>query len=168
MDVQLTEWNDNDIEKLISIASNKNVSDTLRDRFPNPYTTEDAEWWINFQKKFDVQQNFAIKLNGKLVGAIGCDPQQDVNRKSAEIGYWLGEEFWKKGIATEAVKQMTEYIFRNFDVIRIFAPVFEINKASMKVLEKAGYHLEAIHKKAVIKNNVIMDQYLYVKFADEN
>ena len=163
MDVRLTKWNDDDIEALISLANNKNIADTLRDRFPYPYTIEDAKWWVDFQKNLDPKQNFAIRVNDKLAGGIGCDPQHDVNRKNIEIGYWLGEQFWKKGIASEAVKKMTAYIFMNFDVLRIFAPVFEINKASMKVLEKAGYHLEAIHKKAVIKNEVIMDEYLYVK-----
>lgn len=163
MDVRLTKWNDDDIEALVSLANNKNIADTLRDRFPYPYTIEDAKWWVDFQKNLDPKQNFAIRVNDKLAGGIGCDPQHDVNRKNIEIGYWLGEQFWKKGIASEAVKKMTAYIFMNFDVLRIFAPVFEINKASMKVLEKAGYHLEAIHKKAVIKNEVIMDEYLYVK-----
>ena len=163
MNVELTKWNETDIDELAALANNKNISATLRDRFPNPYTREDAKWWIDFQKNLDPQQNFAIRMDDKLAGGIGCDPQHDVNRKSIEIGYWLGEQFWKKGIAAEAVKKMTEYIFSNFDVVRIFAPVFEINKPSMKVLEKAGFHLEAIHKKAVIKNEVIMDEYLYVK-----
>ncbi len=163
MDVTLTKWNDNDIKQLVSLANNKNVANTLRDRFPHPYTIEDATWWVDFQKNLDPQQNFAIRVNDKLAGGIGCDPQHDVNRKNIEIGYWLGEQFWKKGIATEAVKKMTQYIFSNFDVLRIFAPVFEINKASMKVLEKAGFHLEAIHKKAVVKNEAVMDEYLYVK-----
>ena len=163
MDIQLVKWDDVIPEELASIANNRNVSNTLRDRFSYPYTLEDAKWWISSQKNLVPSQHFAIKMDDKLAGGIGCTPQPDVNRKSIEIGYWLGENFWNMGIATEAVKKMTDYIFTTFDVIRIFAPVFEINKVSMKVLEKAGYHLEAIHKKAVFKNEILMDEYLYVK-----
>ena len=163
MDIELVTWDDVNPEELVSIANNRNVYNTLRDRFSYPYKMEDAKLWISSQKNLVPSQNFAIKVDDKLAGGIGCTPQTDVNAKSIEIGYWLGENFWNMGIATEAVKKMTDYIFTTFDVVRIFAPVFEINKASMKVLEKAGYYLEAIHKKAVFKNDILMDEYLYVK-----
>ena len=163
MEIQLVGWDDVRPEELALTANNKSISDTLRDIFPYPYTIKAAEAWISSQKNIFPLQNFAIKVNAKLAGGIGCKPQPDVNCKSIEIGYWLGEDFWNKGIATGAVKKMTDYLFATFDVVRIFAPVFEINKASMKVLEKAGYHLEAIHKKAVFKNDILMDEYLYVK-----
>jgi RimJ/RimL family protein N-acetyltransferase len=93
MDLQLTKWSDEDINDLTLIANNKNVAKSLRDRFPHHYTIEDAKWWISHQKNFVPSQNFAIKLNEKLVGGIGCDLQQVVNRKNIEIGYWLGEPY---------------------------------------------------------------------------
>src|SRR5437016_3589818 len=134
--VQLIHWSDHGIEELVAIANNINIWNTLRDRFPHPYTIEDARQWIEVQSKIDPPQNFAIRYNEKLVGGIGMIPQHDVNRLGAEIGYFIAEESWNKGIATEAVKQMTDHIFSNFEVIRIFAAVFENNKASIKVLEK--------------------------------
>jgi RimJ/RimL family protein N-acetyltransferase len=101
--------------------------------------------------------NFCIEVGGTVAGSIGIMPKEDIHRISAEIGYFLGEEFWGKGIATEAVKQLMEYIKEHFDFVRIFAGVFEHNKASMRALEKNGFHLESIQKNAVIKNGIIFE-----------
>jgi RimJ/RimL family protein N-acetyltransferase len=163
MNISLAPWDDINVEELVLLANNKNVSSTLRNIFPFPYTLDDAMKWKGFQKNLHPSQHFAIMFDSRLAGGIGCNLKQDVNCKCIEIGYWIGEPYWNKGIATAAVMEMTGYIFRNFDIVRIEAPVFGINKASMKVLENAGYSLEAIHKKAVFKNEVLMDEYLYVK-----
>jgi RimJ/RimL family protein N-acetyltransferase len=101
-----------------------------------------------------------------LVGSIGVTLRDDVYRKTAEIGYFIGEEYWGKGIATEALRQMLLHVQKNFDVVRIFAEVFEYNKASMKALEKNGFYLECVRKKAAIKNNVILDDYVWVKLLE--
>jgi [ribosomal protein S5]-alanine N-acetyltransferase len=101
-----------------------------------------------------------------LAGEIGITIQEDIHRLCAEIGYFIAEPFWGKGIVTEAIKQMTEYTFSNFDVIRIVAGVFDFNQASMKALEKNGYYLESIRKKSVIKNGQIIDDFIWVKLKD--
>jgi RimJ/RimL family protein N-acetyltransferase len=107
---------------------------------------------------------FAVTYNGKVAGSIGCVPKTDVYRKSIEIGYFIGEQFKGNGIATEAVRILLEYVQHRFDVVRIYAEVFANNKASMRVLEKNGFYLEAIHRRSVVKNNVLMDDYIWVKF----
>jgi RimJ/RimL family protein N-acetyltransferase len=109
----------------------------------------------------------AIVYNGQIAGSIGVMTKDDVYRKSIEIGYFIGEPFWGKGIASQAVSHLIEYIKANFDVIRVYAEVFHHNKASMKVLEKNGFHLEGIREKAVIKNNIILDDYVWVKFLPQ-
>ena len=103
----------------------------------------------------------AITINDQVVGGIGITQQADVYRFNAELGYWLGEPFWNKGIMTEAVQAMVDYAFENFKLIRIYARVFEFNEASMRVLEKAGFHKEAINKKAVYKNQTLYDEHLF-------
>ena len=100
-------------------------------------------------------------LNDEASGGIGVELEDDVNRRSGEIGYWLGEEHWGKGIGTAAVKAMTEHAFATFDICRLFAPVFDRNRASARVLEKAGYELEGRHRKAVLKGGVTMDELRY-------
>jgi RimJ/RimL family protein N-acetyltransferase len=100
-----------------------------------------------------------------VAGNIGCKLQEDVYRKSIEIGYFVGEEFWGKGIATEAIGLFVAYLITNFQPIRIYAEVFEHNKSSMKVLQKNGFYLESIRRKAAIKNNEVMDDYVWVKLV---
>ncbi len=106
----------------------------------------------------------AITVDGYIAGSIGILPKEDVYRKSLEIGYFLGENYWGKGIATIAVSLLLDYICNKFDVVRIYAEVFEHNTASMKVLEKNGFHLEGIREKSVVKNNVLMNDHVWVKF----
>ena len=130
-----------DLDALVKYANNKKISLLLRDQFPFPYTRVDAENWLMQACNQHTETNFAIANNQELIGAIGINPQEDVNRFSAEIGYWLGEPFWGKGIITDAVKIFTRYVFENFDLNRIFANVFEGNIASEKVLLKVGYKI---------------------------
>jgi ribosomal-protein-alanine N-acetyltransferase len=150
-----------DEESLVRNANNRNVWINLRDVFPHPYTLVDARNWIQRASTEAPVRNFAIVVDGKAVGGIGFIPREDVYRKSAEIGFWLGEEYWGRGIMTEALRAVTEYAFANFDLCRLYAGVFEWNLASMRVLEKAGYKLEARLKKAVTKEGKTIDEFLY-------
>lgn len=159
---KLRPWLPTDLESLIKYANNKNVSRCLRDRFPFPYTKEDGEKWINVGSKADPQDSFAIEINGEAVGGVGLMPGSDTARLTSEIGYWLGEPFWGKGIATEALKILTKYALETRKFVRVYAVVSENNPASAKVLEKAGYALESRQKKATIKAGVILDQFMYV------
>ncbi|MFI5185810.1 MAG: GNAT family N-acetyltransferase [Chitinophagales bacterium] len=163
MKVVLREWKKSDAAALAKIANNKKIWDNVRDRLPYPYTKKDAKEWLALVKKQKEVTTFCIEADGGLAGSIGFTLKEDVYRKTAEIGYFIAEEYWGKGIATEAIKQLVKYIAKNFDLVRIYAEVFEYNKASMKVLEKNGFYLESIRKKAAIKNNLILDDYVWVK-----
>jgi RimJ/RimL family protein N-acetyltransferase len=154
-------WKAGDEESLVHHANNRNVWINLRDSFPHPYTAADARSWIQKASAETPQRYFAIVVHGKAVGAIGFILKEDVYRRSAEIGFWLGEEFWGQGIVTEALCAVTEYAFANFDLCRLYACVFEWNPASMRVLEKAGYALEAQLKKAITKDGKTVDGFLY-------
>jgi RimJ/RimL family protein N-acetyltransferase len=154
-------WRRGDEESIVRHANNHKVWLNLRDMFPYPYTREDARWWIEKETADRSSTNYAIDVDGAAVGAIGLILYDDVFRRSAEIGYWLGEEFWGKGIVTEAVQALTEYAFSTFDLCRIYAGVFEWNPGSMRVLEKAGYQFEARLRKHVTKDGQSIDQFIY-------
>lgn len=166
-DIVLRPWKKEDAQQLASIANNRNVWLNLRDAFPHPYTVIDAMQWIQLRTSEQPVLHFCILYEGKVAGSIGIVLKEDVYRKTVELGYFIGEPFRGKGIATKAVGFVTDYIERSFDIVRIFAEVFEHNKASMNVLRKNGFHLEGIRKKAVIKNGVIMDDYVWVKLINQ-
>lgn len=159
-------WQPTDVGQLASICNNKNIWLNVRDNFPHPYTVTNAIEWIQYTLAQKPIQNMAIVCNGQIAGSIGVVPKDDVYRKNIELGYFVGEAYWGMGVATLAVAQMLEYIKQTFDVIRVYAEVFEHNKASMRVLEKNGFCLEAIRTKAVVKNNIVMNDYVWVKFLD--
>jgi [ribosomal protein S5]-alanine N-acetyltransferase len=150
---------------IVKNANNRKIFDNVRDRFPHPYTSEHAQQWVEYCLTLPERDIcFAVEYKAELVGAVGVVLGEDVFRINAEIGYWLGESFWGRGIATEAVRQMTNYTFDMYpNIHRIWAGVFAHNKASMRVLEKAGYQLECIRHQSVIKNNVIEDDYVYIR-----
>jgi [ribosomal protein S5]-alanine N-acetyltransferase len=151
-----------DIRALVKHANNKNISDNLRDRFPNPYTEKDAEWFINFvSENNNPVTNFVIEINNEAAGSISFWQGKDVYRLNAEIGYWLGEEYWGKGIMTNVIRSVTKYIFENFDIKRIYAFPFATSAGSAKALEKAGFTKEATIHKGVIKNGKVLDYYIY-------
>jgi ribosomal-protein-alanine N-acetyltransferase len=154
-------WQTGDESSLVHHANNRKIWRNVRDRFPHPYTLEDAIWWIGFANAENPTVNFAIEIEGVAVGGIGLILRDDVYRLSAEIGYWLGEEFWGRGIVSEALRALTEYAFANFELYRIYAEVFEWNPASMRVLEKAGYQYEGRLRKSVIKDGQIIDACIY-------
>ena len=158
----LREWRMSDKKSLAENANNIKIWNNVRDYFPYPYTEDDAEQFIySVIIKPNPQTDYAIEIDGQAVGGIGVVPQTDVSRITIEIGYWLGERYWNRGIMTNAVKQMVEYTFKNFSVTKIFALIFDYNSASMRVLEKAGFVREAILKKSAIKNNQTIDLYYY-------
>ena len=157
----LRPWRAEDAESLAFHANNPNIACNLRDGFPSPYTLENARQWLQISMNDERNFLFVIDVAGNAVGGIGIIPKDDVYRLSAEIGYWLSEDYWNRGIMTEAVTALVNWAFKHLQTIRIYAGIFEKNKKSMKVLEKAGFRLEAIHHKAVIKNNEIMDEYIY-------
>lgn len=145
------------------MANNWKIWKNVRDIFPHPYSLEDAEKFISLTIESDHDHVFVIKKDNALCGVIGLHAQSDVYSKSGEIGYWLGEEYWGQGLATSAVGLITEYGFTALGLVRLFAGVFEYNKASMWVLEKNGFVLEGIKKKSVFKLNKLWDEYMYAR-----
>ncbi len=163
MAVTIRKWNESDIPSLVQYANNINIWNNLRNSFPHPYTEDHANSWVATSSVEEPLINFAIDLDGEAIGGIGLIFNSDVYVLSAEIGYWIAEPFWGKGIATEAIRQMMEYTFYYFEVVRVYAEVFENNKASMRALEKNGFYLEGVRRKSVFKNAVLMDDYIWVK-----
>ena len=158
----LRDWCLSDCESLARHADNIRIWSNVRDMFPHPYTANDAVVFISSViSKPRPAVDRAIDVGGEAVGGIGIVLQHDVERISAEIGYWLSESFWNKGVMTEAVKQMAAYAFNSFPVSKLYAPVYEYNLASMKVLEKAGFEKEGVLKKAAIKNGSVIDLHYY-------
>ncbi len=144
-------------------ADNYSLSKNLRDAFPHPYTLQDAEGFIEsvLDMGEDMQCTRAIVVDGAAVGCVSLILGQDVYRKSAEIGYWLGQAYWGQGIVSQAVAQMVEIGFLHYDIVRIFADVFAPNIGSRRVLEKNAFMLEGIKKKSVYKNGEWMDSCIY-------
>lgn len=158
----LRPWTREDIDSLVRYANNRNVWINLRNVFPNPYTHADAEKWIEHCESEAIKPaNFAIELSGEAIGGVGVRLLDDVHRLTAEIGYWIAEPFWGKGIATEALKRTTRYAFAEFGLERLQATVFEWNPASARVLEKAGYVVEGRMRRFIIKDGRIGDALLY-------
>lgn len=157
----LRPWNENDIESLVANANNANIARFMTDGFPHPYTVENAKAFITMATKDVPVHIFAIEAEGKAVGGIGIHPQADVMKKNAELGYWLGEDHWGKGIITAAIKQMIDFAFSTYDITRIYARPFGNNAASQKVLEKAGFVLEARIEKSIFKNGEFLDELIY-------
>ncbi|MFA6403620.1 MAG: GNAT family N-acetyltransferase [Salinivirgaceae bacterium] len=154
-------WQFGDESFLASQANNKMIWNYVLDIFPHPYTYDDACTWIEINRKKDKAENFALVYDGDPIGNIGIMPGADVHRKSVAMGYWLGQEYWGKGIATLAVQWMVAYTFNEFDFNRIWAAVFSNNPASMRVLQKAGFKQEAILEKSVIKNGEYLNEHIF-------
>jgi RimJ/RimL family protein N-acetyltransferase len=139
----------------------------MRDAFPSPYTIDDARRFIAMATGPGSPLLLAIEVQGEAAGGIGIHPLSDVYRRTAEIGYWLAEPFWGRGIVTGAVRALVPVVFRETDLVRIQAGIFSDNRASMRVLEKAGFTREAVHRHAVTKRGVVMDEAMYVRFRDD-
>lgn len=150
-----------DIPALVRHANNINVSRNLRDSFPYPYTDVDADGWVKFVTQHSPPRNLVLTHDDEAIGGIGLRLQEDVHRLSAEVGYWLSESYWGRGIVAQALKLFTDYAFANFPFERIYAGVFERNPASVRVLEKAGYEYEATLRRGVVKDGLVMDELIY-------
>ena len=159
--LKLRAFRGSDSKKLAELCNNKRIWDNLRDYIPFPYTETNANDFIKYCQSENPQFTFAIEYNGEFVGSIGLVRQTDVYKLSAEIGYWIGEPYWGMGITTKAVRLIAEYGFNTLGLVRIYTGVFDFNKASQRVLEKAGFNLECIFEKSVFKNNKICDEYRY-------
>lgn len=155
------DWRPRDAAAIVLHADNRKVWRNLRDSFPHPYTLADARRWIRAARSAKPRTNFAIVVDGSAAGGIGLRLREDVHRKSAEIGFWIGEEHWGRGIATEAVRAVTDHAFGSFDLCRIEARVYEWNAASMRVLEKAGYAREGRLRRSVTKDGKTIDSLVY-------
>lgn len=162
-DITLRRLRENDAARMARLANNEKISRNLRDGFPHPYTLDDAITFINNCRDQDPVTTFAIEYQGEYVGNIGILPGQDVYRKSAEIGYFIGEPYWNKGIVTTALNLITAYCFRELGLIRLFTGVFEYNTASMHVLEKCGFEKDCVFKKSVFKQEKIWDEVRFSK-----
>ena len=161
MKFSIRPWTLNDLDSLVKYANNWNISRNLTDKFPFPYTETDGKEFIEFASYDDPIHIFAIDIEGEAAGGIGIHKQDDIHRKNAELGYWLAEPFWGKGIMTNAVKQMVTFAFITYDIDRVFARPFGTNKASQRVLEKAGFTLEGKFEKVLYKNEEYLDELIY-------
>ena len=163
----LREWQVNDAPSLAANANNRNVWLTLRDRMPHPYSPSDAENYIRDRMADAAGAVFCIEVAGEAVGGIGLHPGTDVSRLSAELGYWLAEPLWGRGIITAAVNAIVRHGFSTMPLERIEAYVFASNPASARVLEKTGFAFEGRLRNSVIKDGTLMDSLLYAKLRHE-
>lgn len=172
MEIDLPPWvvrsfRDEDLESLVRYADNPRVAENLRDQFPHPYRYEDGRAWLKWASGQAQETIFAIANEAEVIGGIGLILQDDVHRRSAEIGYWLGEPFWNLGIASRAVDAIVDWGFANLDLNRIYAMVFETNPASVRVLEKTGFTLEGTLRQSVTKKDRSLDQSVYAILQGE-
>jgi len=154
-------WVKSDAAALVRHANDRDVWRNLRDRFPHPYTDADAEGWLDWVTTTDPVTHFAIEVDGEALGGIGFTVLDDVHRRVAEIGYWVGRREWGRGLATEALRAVSAYAFAQHGLVRLQACVFAWNPASVRVLEKAGYSCEARLKHAVTKDGETTDMLIY-------
>ena len=159
--IELRPYRDDDIDRLVLLADNERVSRYLTDRFPYPYTRADAQWWITAGAREIHTEAWAIELDGELIGGIGITVQDGWRQHVAEIGYWLGEPYWGRGLAAEAVRRVTALTFENPPIDKIFAPVLGPNFASMRVLEKNGYQCEGVLREEVFKRGSRHDLHIF-------
>jgi len=165
---RLRPWQEEDVEVLPALANNRLIWRNLTNRFPHPYLRQDAVAWVALANRDPTNaRHFAIETEEGVVGGVGFERQQDLSTRTAEIGYWIGEPFWGRGFATEAVKRATDQAFEDFDFVRLQAGVLEWNPASCRVLEKAGYALECRLARHIYKDGSICDQLVYVRFAED-
>ena len=153
---------DNDADSLARQLNNKKVWDNLRDALPYPYTSQDAAWFINFQQNDPLLTCYGIVVDGEVVGNIGFTRSEDIERFTAEVGYYIGEDYWGQGIMSAALSVAVEDYFKTTEVVRLFATPFDYNKASAKVLEKAGFTLKCIFTKGAYKNG----QFVYMLYYE--
>jgi RimJ/RimL family protein N-acetyltransferase len=160
---ELRVWRMEDIGSLVHFANNRRVWETLRDRFPHPYTSADGRRWLESCVTVDPPTTLAISVDGLAMGGIGVQRGADVHRHTAELGYWLGEPYWGRGIATAAVTHFVPWVMSAHAIERVFANVFETNPASMRVLEKCGFEREGLLRRHILKDGRYLDQVVYAR-----
>jgi RimJ/RimL family protein N-acetyltransferase len=161
-------WQEDDADSLAAHANNRKIWRNLRDAFPHPYSVADARAFIQAARSQIPESRFAIEVDGRAVGGIGFTLGADVERVSAEVGYWLGEAYWGRGITTEALQAVTRYAVQAHRLTRIYAVPYEWNQASFRVLEKAGYVREARLRRSAIKDGQVIDQVLFAYVVPES
>ena len=154
-------FEDHDAMAMARHVSNPNITRTLAARFPAPYTERHAKAWIDLCHLEAEPVNFAITADDNLIGGIGLTVQRGARRRAAEVGFWVAESYWGNGVATAALHAFTDYAFSRFDLIRIFAYVFEGNIASTRVLEKVGFTYEGRLDSSIVKNDLVYGEWLY-------
>ena len=169
MNCKIRRWELSDARDLAEALSNKKIQDNLRDGLPYPYTEQDGKEFISAMLAANENDTFAfaITVNGKVIGSIGAFRQGNIHRQTAELGYYIAEEYWGKGIMTEAVKQLCDYVFSNTDIIRIYAEPFAYNIGSCRVLEKAGFQYEGTLRSNALKNGNVFDMKMYSKLKTD-
>ena len=160
---RIRKWQLSDAADLAAALSNKKIQNNLRDGLPYPYTEQDAAEYISAMLSADENETFAFAVtkDNKVIGSIGAFRQGNIHRQTAELGYYIAEEYWGRGIMTEAVKQICKYVFSISDIIRIYAEPFAHNTASCRVLEKAGFQYEGTLRKNAVKNGKVIDMKMY-------
>ncbi len=161
MNINIRNWETSDAERLAKIANNFAIAKWLTNKYPYPYSLDDAKAFIAFANEAETPNVFAITLYDQVIGAIGIHPQDDIWSKNAELGYWIAEDYWGQGIATLAIKELVVYGFNHLNLNRIFARPFGTNIGSRKALDKAGFRLEANLPKTIWKNDQWYDEYIY-------
>jgi [ribosomal protein S5]-alanine N-acetyltransferase len=159
--IELRKLLDSDAQLIVEYVNNPKILSNLRDNFPDPYLMSDALDFIQKERNELVAKSFVVTYNNDFAGVIGLEYYGSCYKHSAELGFWLGEPYWEKGIGRTAVQQMLTYSFQNLDLSRIFCKVFEYNRNSIKLLTSVGFELEGIGKKAIQKNGKLYDEYLY-------
>ena len=169
MKCRIRKWELSDAKDLAAALSNKKVQDNLRDGLPYPYTEQDGKEFISAMLSADESETFAfaITVDNMVIGSIGIFRQGNIHRQTAELGYYIAEEYWGKGIMTEAVKQICEYVFAKSDIIRIYAEPFANNIASCRVLEKVGFQYEGTLRSNAVKNGKVIDMKMYSLIKEE-
>ncbi|HEY0230003.1 MAG TPA: GNAT family protein [Dokdonella sp.] len=158
----LRAWRPTDLDSLVANASDESVSLGLRDRFPYPYTGNDGRAWLA-RAVDESDRAWAIEIDGAAVGGVSLHPGSDVHRYSAELGYWLGQRYWGRGIMTTIIDTFAARAMDAFKLYRVFATVYANNPASARVLEKCGFVREGVQKSAVVKRGELLDVFLYAR-----
>ncbi|MEP7041742.1 MAG: GNAT family protein [Dokdonella sp.] len=158
----LRPWHPSDLDSLLANASDESVSKGLRDRFPYPYTGADGRAWLA-RAVDESDRAWAIEIGGAAVGGVSLHPGSDVHRHSAELGYWLGQRYWGRGIMTTILAAFSDRAMSAFNLHRLFATVYANNPASMRVLEKIGFEREGVQKSAVVKRGDLLDLHVYAR-----
>lgn len=154
-------WKPSDARSIVRHANDRDVWLQLRDRFPHPYTQQDADWFLARACGTEPRSDFAIEVGGEAVGGIGITTGSDVSRATAEVGYWLGRQYWGQGIMSRVLAATTRQAMSEFELHRLYAVPFANNAASARVLEKAGYRLEGRLRRSALKDGKLLDQLMY-------